>query len=120
MQGIVHTEFAAADPPALAEFYKAVFKMETHPMDDSYIVWSLGEGDKKQGGGFRKFREGETQGPSARVLVYFAVEDITATLEQIKSLGGQEFEAKMSIGEHGFIGIFADPAGNTVGLWSKA
>jgi predicted enzyme related to lactoylglutathione lyase len=119
MQGIVHTEFAAADPAALAEFYKSVFSLDLQPMDD-YIVWSLGEGDKKQGGGFRKFKDGEPQGPSARVVVYFAVPDITAALEQIKGLGGQEMLPKMSIGEHGFIAWFTDPAGNTVGLWSQS
>ena len=119
MQGIVHTEFAAADPAALAEFYTTVFGLTTHPMDDNYIVWSIGEGDKKQGGGFRRLHAGEPDGPSSRVLVYFAVPDITAALEQIVSLGGTQREAKMGIGEHGFIGIFVDPAGNTVGLWSQ-
>ena len=87
---------------------------------DNYIVWSLGEGDKKQGGGFRPFQEGESQSGSARVVVYFEVADIPAALAQITSLGGEEKMAKMGIGEHGFIGIFTDPAGNTVGLWSKA
>ena len=119
MQGIVHTEFAATDLAALASFYTAVFGVETHPMDENYIVWSIGEGDKKQGGGFRKLRPGEPDGPSMRVLVYFAVPDITASLAQIVSLGGTEQQAKMAIGEHGFIGVCTDPAGNSIGLWSQ-
>jgi predicted enzyme related to lactoylglutathione lyase len=118
MPGIVHTEFAAQDPAALAEFYKAVFQFELKPMDN-YIVWSIGEGDKCQGGGFRPFQAGEPQGPSSRVLVYLEVPDIPAALAQITSLGGQEQMAKTGIGEHGFIAVFVDPAGNTVGLWSK-
>lgn len=119
MQGIVHTEFAAADPAALAEFYKTVFGLTLAPMDDNYIVWSIGEGDQKQGGGFRRLHADEPSGPSMRVLVYFAVPDITAALEQIVALGGKQHAAKMSIGEHGFIGIAVDPAGNSIGLWSR-
>jgi predicted enzyme related to lactoylglutathione lyase len=119
MQGIVHTEFAAKDPAALAEFYKQVFKLDIHPWGDDYVVWSVGEGDTKQGGGFRKLKDGEPDGPSSRVLCYFAVDDIPAALEKIKQLGGQETMAKMSIGEHGWIGMFTDPGGNSVGLWSK-
>jgi predicted enzyme related to lactoylglutathione lyase len=119
MQGIVHTEFAAPDPRALAEFYQAVFKCDIQPFDDNYVVWSFGDGDNKVGGGFRRFKDGESDAPSTRVLCYFAVDDIAAALTQIGQLGGQEHVAKTSIGEHGWIGIFVDPAGNTVGLWSK-
>jgi predicted enzyme related to lactoylglutathione lyase len=120
MQGIVHTEFAAKDPQALAEFYQQVFKLDIQPMEEGYISWAIGDGPNKQGGGFRQLKDGEPDGPSSRVLVYFAVDDIPAVLEQIKQLGGEETMAKMSIGGHGWIAMFVDPAGNSVGLWSQS
>jgi predicted enzyme related to lactoylglutathione lyase len=123
MHGIVHTEFVAPDPAALAEFYKAVFGWQVFPSDvgGDYIVWSTGEGDRRQGGGFRGFQPGENREPSGRTIVYIEVADIDAALAEIERRGGTRMIDKTQIGGgHGFSACFGDPAGNTVGLWSPA
>lgn len=121
MHGIVHTEFTAEDPKALSEFYAAIFGWQTYPsdLDDTYVSWATGEGDKQQGGGFRLFQEGESRAQSERVVVYIEVEDIPAALGRIETAGGAMKLGKTAIGQHGFIACFSDPAGNSVGLWSK-
>jgi predicted enzyme related to lactoylglutathione lyase len=83
MHQIVHTEFTAEDPRALSHFYSQLFGWQCAPsdLDDTYVSWMSGSGDKQQGGGIKL---GKTQ-----------------------------------IGPHGYIACFSDPAGNSVGLWSK-
>ncbi|MGE4133585.1 MAG: VOC family protein [Bdellovibrionales bacterium] len=61
--------------------------------------------------------QGEGYTPShAGSLVYFSVQDITATLKTIESCGGKTLMPKKSIGEHGFIAMFEDCEGNRVAL----
>lgn len=120
MHGLVHFEFSSNDIQALADFYTKVFGWVQIPMGEGYILWSVGEGDKRQGGGFRKFEEGEPQGPSARVVCYIEVEDIDAKLAEIGANGGSTMIPRTEIGgDHGFFAWFLDPAGNNVALWSK-
>lgn len=120
MHGIVHVEFSATDIQALANFYTAVFGWTQQPMGEGYILWSVGEGDKRTGGGFRKFEADEPTGPSARTVCYIEVEDIDATLATIGSNGGSTMIPKTEIGGgHGFFAWFIDPAGNNVAVWSK-
>lgn len=122
MHGIVHTEFTAEDPHALSEFYAGLFGWQTFPsdLDDTYVSWSHGAGDRQQGGGFRKFHDHESRAASERVVVYIEVADIPAALERITAHGGTVKLERTQIGAHGFIACFADPAGNSVGLWSRA
>lgn len=121
MHSLVHFEFAAEDIQALADFYTKVFGWTQQPMGDAYILWSTGEGDSRQGGGFRKFEATEPTGPSARVVNYIEVEDINAALELINANGGSTFIPRTEIGGgHGFFAWFVDPAGNSVGVWSKS
>lgn len=121
MHQIVHTEFTAEDPKALSSFYSELFGWQCSPseLDDSYVSWMSGSADKQQGGGFRKFQEGEGRAQSERVVVYIEVEDIPAMLARIEALGGATKLGKTQIGPHGYIACFGDPAGNSVGLWSK-
>ena len=58
--------------------------------------------------------------PSANnTVVYFETEDCIAEEEKIEKLGGKIVRPKMSIDEFGFISIFIDSEGNTVGLHSR-
>jgi predicted enzyme related to lactoylglutathione lyase len=121
MHRVVHIEFAAEDPKALSEFYRELFGWRTMPsdLDDTYVVWSHGEGDQEQAGGFRKFQPDESRTPSERVMLYIEVADIPAALARIEGLGGATKLGKTPIGGHGFIACFTDPAGNSAGLWSR-
>lgn len=53
-------------------------------------------------------------------VVYFSSEDCTTEELKIVKAGGKLIRPKMSIGEFGFISIFLDSEGNTIGLHSKA
>jgi len=56
---------------------------------------------------------------SNNTVVYFETEDNIAEEQRIEAAGGKVVQPKTNIGEFGFISIFIDTEGNTVGLHSR-
>ena len=56
---------------------------------------------------------------SNNTVVYFETEDNIAEEQRIEAAGGKLVQPKMNIGEFGFISIFIDTEGNTIGLHSR-
>jgi predicted enzyme related to lactoylglutathione lyase len=68
------------------------------------------------GGGFSHVgREAEV----GEVLIYINSDDIEADLKQAVSLGGSLVQEKMEIPNIGWFGIFKDPTGNKVALYTS-
>lgn len=61
----------------------------------------------------------EMQAGKNNTVVYFETEDCLAEEKRIEQAGGKVVQPKMNIGEFGFISIFIDSEGNTVGLHSR-
>jgi uncharacterized protein len=57
-------------------------------------------------------------GPN-NTVVYFETEDCLTEEKRIEAAGGKVVQPKTNIGEFGFISIFIDTEGNTVGLHSR-
>ena len=51
-------------------------------------------------------------------IIYFETEDNIKEEQRIEKAGGKVVQPKMNIGEFGFVSIFIDTEGNTVGLHS--
>jgi len=111
---ICHFEICVNDRKKAVEFYGGLFdwKIETDEGMD-YSMVSTGE---DLGGGIFQV-QGEMKPYTA---VYIKVEDIDGTIDKAVALGAHEIQRKKQISaEHGFYGMFADPDGNVIGLWSK-
>jgi len=52
-------------------------------------------------------------------IIYFETEDCIAEEQRIEKAGGKVVQPKMNIGEFGYVSIFIDTEGNTVGLHSR-
>lgn len=52
-------------------------------------------------------------------VVYFETLDCVAEERRIEQAGGKVLQPKMHIGEFGYVSIFIDSEGNTVGLHSR-
>jgi uncharacterized protein len=52
-------------------------------------------------------------------VVYFETEDCVTEEKRIEQAGGKVVQPKMHIGEFGYVSIFVDSEGNTVGLHSR-
>ena len=52
--------------------------------------------------------------------MYIEAEDIESKLKEIETAGAKIIKGKTGISpEFGFFALFADPSGNTIGLWGK-
>ena len=56
---------------------------------------------------------------SNNTVIYFETKDNIAEEQRIEKAGGKVVQTKMNIGVFGFISIFIDTEGNTVGLHSR-
>jgi len=110
------------DMERASAFYQSVFEKELEdlgdPTDDSVIMKSFPTdmGNYGAGGALVK-REGA--GPvTGGTIVYFGVEDCSVEESRVSEAGGTVTQAKMSIGEFGFVSICMDTEGNLFGLSS--
>ncbi len=115
---VVHIEIPANDPATASKFYADLFdwKIQVDPSFDYHMF----QPDHGPGGGFVKV--GEAMGMSYKpgeVLIYVSTDDIDATLARAASLGGKILQPKTEIPNVGWFGIFSDPTGNRIALFTS-
>ena len=109
-----HIELNTTDPDKAKEFYSQLFdwKLEDMPMgENTYTMINVGEGT---GGGIMK---NPVPNVPSNWLSYVMVDDVAASLEKAKSLGGAVLQDKMEISNYGWLGVIQDPTGAVFGLW---
>jgi predicted enzyme related to lactoylglutathione lyase len=99
-------------------FYEQTMGVELHLEDKDAIKMGIFPHPEKGPGG--AIVGGKEYRPSAdgTVVYLYAGEDLAPVLSRATGLGGQVVLPKTSIGEHGYIALFKDSEGNTVGLHS--
>lgn len=113
---IVHIDIPAADRGATAEFYAQLFNWRIDNSADE-MNYTMFESEGGPGGGFPELSHGYEAG---HVIVYVATDDIDASLAKAESLGGKTAVPKTEIPGMGWFGIFTDPTGNSIGLYTGA
>lgn len=102
-------------------FYASILETEldTPESPESGMEMAIFPFDYENGiGGALVKKEGFGPGAGG-TLIYLNVEgDLDGVLSRIPAAGGTVLQPRLSIGEHGFIGIFRDTEGNIVGLHS--
>jgi len=113
-RNIVHVEIPAADVKAAGKFYEALFDWKLQ-FDETlnYAMWQAGAAP---GGGFPAV---SPENPAGQVLVYIHSDDIDADLKKVEQLGGKIVHPKMEIPQTGWFGLFQDPTGNVIGLYTS-
>jgi predicted enzyme related to lactoylglutathione lyase len=106
---VVHWEIGGRDLDALAHFYRQLFGWEATGFDADYRLVNLGEGI---GGGLMRCRDDM---PSY-VTIYVSVDDLDATLANVKEFGGTALVPPTPIPGVGAFALFQDPEGNTIGV----
>ena len=113
-RNVVHVEIPAAKVDAAAEFYKKLFDWKIQPIPEmKYTMWEAADGS---GGGFP---EVNADNPVGQVLVYIDSDDIEADLKMVEKLGGKVLYPKTEIPATGWFGMFKDPTGNVLGLYTS-
>ncbi len=110
--GIVHIEFSSRDLKESAKFYQELFGWKINMVPEmNYATWEAG--DPPMGG----FNPPDMSKPG-EVIAYVESDDIDADLKRAKSLGGTILREKTEIPQTGWFGLFKDPTGNQVGLYT--
>jgi predicted enzyme related to lactoylglutathione lyase len=110
---IVHIEISANDREAAGKFYADLFGWEVEQMPEmNYATFTAGDGP---GGGLNPVGENT---PAGSVVIYVDSDDIEATLKKAESLGAKTLVPKTEIPQMGWFGMFADPTGNTIGVYT--
>lgn len=114
-----HIELTTSNLGNAKKFYKALFdwKLKDMSMGDGGGVYTMIAPGKGPGGGMQA-----QPMPEAPVtwLPYVEVNDVKKTLAKAEKGGAKVVVPVMDIGKNGIIGIFVDPAGAMLGVWSKA
>jgi predicted enzyme related to lactoylglutathione lyase len=112
-RNIVHIELPTQNAKTSSEFYEKLFGWKiTRDEQMDYTMWEPQEGP---GGGFNPLGDNTKVG---EVLIYVDSEDIEADLKKIEALGGITIRPKTEIPSIGWFGMFKDPTGNIVGLYT--
>lgn len=113
-RNIVHIEIPATNGKTSGEFYEKLFGWHiVHDEQMDYTMWDPHEGP---GGGFSQVDENTKPGD---VLIYVNSVDIEADLKKAASLGATIVREKSEIPTIGWWGIFQDPAGNNIALYTS-
>ena len=109
---IVHFEIPADDTSRAREFWTAMFGMEWQSFDGPVEYHMFGNEDKQSGGGLYPRQEGDD-----RIRVYFNTEDLDATLDRVRELGGDVEEEKSPVPGMGWFAHVRDTEGNRFSFW---
>jgi predicted enzyme related to lactoylglutathione lyase len=113
-RNVVHVEIPAVNVEAAGRFYQELLGWKLQHMPDmNYTMWEDGSGS---GGGFPQASQ-ET--PAGKVLIYIDSDDIEADLKKAEGLGGKVIHPKTEIPGMGWYGMFQDPSGNVLGLYTS-
>ena len=116
---IVHVELPANDPKQAAQFYSNLFGWKTEALPSPAGEYWQFTPDATPGGGFNPVGEG---GPwpvkPGDVFLYISTDDIDATLAKAESLGAETITPRTEIPGIGWWGMFSDPTGNKIGLYT--
>jgi uncharacterized protein len=114
-RNIVHVEIPAANVEGAGKFYADLFGWKITPMPEmNYTTFEAGNGDEY--GGFPKVSD---ENPAGQVLVYIHSDDIDADLKKVVKLGGKVLHEKAEIPGTGWFGVFQDPTGNVLGVYTS-
>jgi uncharacterized protein len=109
---IAHFEIMGKDAIALQSFYAAAFDWKLSPPMPEMGNYSLYDPEGQGVGG--GIGEGDP-----RVTVYIRVSDLQAAMKRVTQAGGRILMPATPVSETLTIALFADPAGNTVGMLAE-
>ena len=107
---VVHFEITSRDHEKLTSFYSDVFDWKLTPYEGMPYT-SVDTGEHPTGG-----IGASPEGSPGHVTVYVMVDDPEKALKDIEARGGKTVQPVMEVPGGPTIALFADPAGNTVGL----
>jgi predicted enzyme related to lactoylglutathione lyase len=113
-RNIVHIEIPTKNAKASGEFYEKLFGW--HIVRDEQMDYTMWDPHEGPGGGFSNVG---TEAQVGEVLLYVNSDDIQADLKAAAALGATIVREKDEIPNNGWFGMFKDPTGNTIALYTS-
>lgn len=113
---VVHFEIPADNVGRARQFYSRLFgwEMQEAPGFPDYWMFDASDGQQMQGGAVQKRQPG-MEAP----VNYISVESVPQMVGRIRELGGEILMEKSPVPGMGWLAIFRDTEGNTLGLWEN-
>ncbi len=111
---VVHFEIPVDEGDRAVAFYGAAFGWDLErwgPMD--YWTTRAGDGEGIDGALTRR------EEPGHGLRFYISVDDVDASLAAVESAGGRRLTDRMPIPTVGWMALFSDTEGNTVGVFQS-
>ena len=116
LRGLTTVSFFADDLDAASGWYADLLGIEPYFARPGYIEFRIGDSEDELGIIDRRYAPpGSASGP-AGALTYWFVDDLTATLEKLLSMGAVEYEPVRDRGNGYVTASVADPFGNVLGI----
>ena len=111
-------EIPATDLARAKEFYSTVMAVELQEMKNGPMQMGMFPADEGGVSGAIAQADGMVPSQQGSIVYLNGGDDLSGPLSRVEGAGGKVLQAKMDIGEHGFIAYFEDTEGNRVGLHS--
>ena len=116
LRGLSTVSFYAADLEAAKKWYSEFLGMNPYFEVPGYIEFRIGDYQHELGVIDSRYAPGGSASGPAGAVVYWHVDDVTATFERLLSLGAKEYQAPTKRGEGFVTASVVDPFGNILGI----
>jgi predicted enzyme related to lactoylglutathione lyase len=116
LRGLATISFFAADLEAAKKWYSELLGIDPYFERPGYIEFRLGDYQHELGVIDSRYApHGSATGPAGAVA-FWHVDDVTATLAKLLSMGAKEHEARTDRGAGFITASLVDPFGNILGI----
>ena len=116
LRGLTTVSFWAADLPAAKSWYTELLGIDPYFEPPGYVEFRLGDYQHELGVIDSRYAPGGPATGPAGAVVYWHVDDVTAALQRLLSLGATEHDAPTDRGEGFVTASVIDPFGNILGI----
>jgi predicted enzyme related to lactoylglutathione lyase len=120
LQGLSTVSFYAADLEAAKKWYAELLGIDAYFQRPGYIEFRIGDYQHELGVIDSRYAPPGATTARAGAVVYWHVDDVTATFDKLLAMGASEYQPVTDRG-HGFItASVVDPFGNILGVMYNA
>jgi predicted enzyme related to lactoylglutathione lyase len=116
MARVIHFDISGENPGQLVPFYEGIFGWKFNKWQGPMEYWLIETGPENEAGINGGLTRRQTDD---RVVNTIGVQDIDATLEQVRAKGGTVIAEKDAIPGMGWFAQFRDPEGNVFGVMQE-
>jgi uncharacterized protein len=123
---ITWCEIYVQDMDRAKGFYEAVFQVKMEKLDspgsssdsssNTEEMWAFPMSMNKMGASGALVKVDGVASGGSGTIPYFHCDEVAIESERVVNAGGQIHQAKMSIGQYGFMALVLDTEGNMIGL----